>query len=314
MIPGMDAAAAVSPAVARQLGAQFVCRYLAPYPSQAWKLITPNELRDLHAAGIPVVFNWESDGTPGNGWGTGVDAAQQAQALLNDRATALGDPSIAQAPVIFTFADVDVAQANIPTLIDAHNGAASVLGLDRCGGYGGIGAITALFDAGAITFGWQTYAWSGGRWDPRAQLRQCANSLADGVPHDYDEAWADDYGQWPRPNQTPPTPKVADVEQPQIDQLNRIEALLAQGIGLDTAANPPTYDGKEWAGSPRQIATVARMQAELAATRAADCSRKLDAVLAALATAPVAPGAAVDVTAALKAALTTLTYTAKAGV
>jgi len=107
-----------------------------------------------------------------------------------------------------------------------------------------------------------------------------------------------------------PTPKVADVEQPQIDQLNRIEALLAQGIGLDTAANPPTYDGKEWAGSPRQIATVARMQAELAATRAADCSRKLDAVLVALAAAPAASGAAVDVTAALKAALTTLTLKA----
>jgi len=108
----------------------------------------------------------------------------------------------------------------------------------------------------------------------------------------------------------PPTPKVADVEQPQIDQLNRIEALLAQGIGLDTAANPPTYDGKEWAGSPRQIATVARMQAELAATRAADCSRKLDAVLAALAATPAASGAAVDVTAALKAALATLTLKA----
>ncbi len=211
MIPGMDAAAAVSPAVARQLGAQFVARYLAPYPSQAWKLITPDELRALRDAGIPVVFNWESDGTPGNGWGTGVDAAQQAQALLNDRAAALGDPSIAQAPVIFTFADVDVAQANIPTLIDAHNGAASVLGLGRCGGYGGIGAITALFDAGAITFGWQTYAWSGGRWDSRAQLRQCANSLADGVPHDYDEAWADDYGQWPRPNAAPATPTATPV-------------------------------------------------------------------------------------------------------
>lgn len=204
MIPGMDAAAAVSPAVARQLGAQFVARYLAPYPAQAWKLITPDELRALRDAGIPVVFNWESNGTPGDGWDTGVDAAQQAQALLNDRATALGDPSVAQAPVIFTFADVDVAQANIPTLIAAHRGAASVLGLGRCGGYGGISAIAALFDAGAITYGWQTYAWSGGRWDPRAQLRQCANSLSDGVSHDYDEAWADDYGQWPRPTQAAP--------------------------------------------------------------------------------------------------------------
>jgi len=29
-----------------------------------------------------------------------------------------------------------------------------------------------LFDDGKIAYGWQTYAWSYGNWDGRAQLRQ----------------------------------------------------------------------------------------------------------------------------------------------
>jgi lysozyme len=90
-------------------------------------------------------------------------------------------------------------------------------------------------------------------------------------------------------------------------QIARLEALLSWGVGRDPAANPPTFDGVPWVGSPRQIATAALMAAETAAARAADCSRKLDAILAAPAG---VPGAAPDVTAALKSALATLTMKA----
>ncbi len=39
-------------------------------------------------------------------------------------------------------------------------------------GYGGYWAISRLLDAGLIKRGWQAIAWSGGKWDPRAVLRQ----------------------------------------------------------------------------------------------------------------------------------------------
>ena len=47
--------------------------------------------------------------------------------------------------------------------------------------------------------GWQTYAWSYGQWDARAQLRQVLNSVSVGGSVgccDKDVAVAADYGQW----------------------------------------------------------------------------------------------------------------------
>ena len=47
----------------------------------------------------------------------------------------------------------------------------------RTGAYGGYYVIKRAFDAGKITWGWQTYAWSGGQWDARAQFRQTSNGI-----------------------------------------------------------------------------------------------------------------------------------------
>ena len=57
--------------------------------------------------------------------------------------------------------------------------------------------ISHLFDAGLIGYGWQTYAWSDGQWDHRAQLRQYSNGhTIAGVGVDYDQSTAVDFGQW----------------------------------------------------------------------------------------------------------------------
>ena len=54
-----------------------------------------------------------------------------------------------------------------------------------------------MFDAGLVAFGWQTYAWSAGQWDNRAQIQQYRNDqLIGGVSVDFDRATADDFGQW----------------------------------------------------------------------------------------------------------------------
>ena len=76
-------------------------------------------------------------------------------------------------------------------------------GVARTGAYGGYYVIQRLFDAGKIKWGWQTYAWSGGQWDSRAQLRQVQNGIAGGQM-DEDTSEADDFGQWGHGTPAPP--------------------------------------------------------------------------------------------------------------
>ena len=80
-------------------------------------------------------------------------------------------------PIYFSV-DFDATPQQGRAAIDAYfDGVASVLGRARTGAYGGYYVIKRLFDDGKITWGWQTYAWSGGQWDPRAQLRQTQNGV-----------------------------------------------------------------------------------------------------------------------------------------
>jgi hypothetical protein len=71
------------------------------------------------------------------------------------------------------------------------------------GGYGGYYAITRLFDAGLIRYGWQTVAWSGGKLDSRAGIYQLASPTGLNLSSDLDirehASTSQDYGQWPRP-------------------------------------------------------------------------------------------------------------------
>jgi hypothetical protein len=69
--------------------------------------------------------------------------------------------------------------------------------LKRVGAYGGYALIKRLFDKKLITYGFQTYGWSGGLWDVRAQLRQYLNAQTiGGLSVDFDHAVTTDYGQW----------------------------------------------------------------------------------------------------------------------
>jgi hypothetical protein len=177
-----------SPASLRAAGFSFAVRYLSDY---AQKNITRAEADALMAAGIDVVANWEGDGHNEilDGWAGGVHAASVGAA----EAAAAGMPS--GRPIYFSI-DFD-AQPSQQAAVNAFmDGAASVIGRGRVGAYGSYGVITRLFDAGKITWGWQTYAWSYGQWNGRAQLRQVDNSAACGGGCDIDQAIASDFGQW----------------------------------------------------------------------------------------------------------------------
>lgn len=169
----------------RSAGVTFVARYLAPMPNG--KVLRRQELRALHAMGIPVVTVWEStaDRTQG-GFAAGKEDAERALKELHD----LGAP--AHAVVFFA---VDEEALRVP--VDYFKGAKSVLGVSRTGVYADFKIVRALLDHGLCQFAWQTYAWSGGAWDHRAQLRQFSNDhTIGGVGCDFDRAIHPNFGQW----------------------------------------------------------------------------------------------------------------------
>lgn len=195
-----------APAALKKAGVRFVCRYLST-PGNP-KNLTAAEARKLRAAGIDIVLVFETTGGRAlDGHAAGVADARAAR----EQASACGAP--ADQPVYFAV-DFDPAEPQLPTVISYINGAASVLGRDATGVYGGWQAVHACLNAKVCRYAWQTYAWSGGVWDPRAQLRQTLNAQScAGIAVDHDLAVADDFGQWaaaaaPKPAAKPQPPVV----------------------------------------------------------------------------------------------------------
>jgi hypothetical protein len=165
-------------------GYQFVVRYLSN--STSGKNLSASEEEALIAAGLDVAVVWEQGAEDAlSGYDLGVSDAQSAAS----QALADGQPSTR--PIYFAI-DFDATAAQEATIEQYFDGVASVIGLDRTGAYGGYGVIDRLFNDGKITWGWQTYAWSSGEWDTRAQLRQIQN----GTDTDTDQAMVADFGQW----------------------------------------------------------------------------------------------------------------------
>jgi uncharacterized protein (TIGR03382 family) len=177
-----------TPASLVSMGYMFAARYLSGDPGGG-KDITASEANGLTAAGMDVVLVWETTGTDAtSGYNQGVSDAQGASA----EAATVGEPSTR--PIYFAI-DFDAESSDATSINDYFQGVASVIGLSRTGVYGGYYIVNELFDAGLITYGWQTYAWSGGSWDSRAQLRQTQNGVDDDEL-DADEGMVADYGQW----------------------------------------------------------------------------------------------------------------------
>ena len=175
-------------AAMRSAGVKFVCRYLS---HDASKDLSRGEADRLSEAGIWIVVVWETTANRAlSGKAGGVADAKDAAR----QAAACGMP--ADRPIYFAV-DWDASTSQQATINAYLDGAASVIGRGRVGMYAGYGPIKRAFDAGKITYGWQTYAWSGGRWDPRAHIQQYRNGVnVGGADCDYDRAVKADYGQW----------------------------------------------------------------------------------------------------------------------
>jgi hypothetical protein len=186
-------------------GHVFLCRYGSRDPS---KNLTRAELDSALSKGMAVVVIWQEGKTQMlRGQSGGQTDARDADAFVNG----LG---MNGTPVIFACdQDYEACSSTDKSAIDAYcDGAKSIVGIARMGGYGDDAFCKRMFDTDRITYGMQTYAWSEGMWEPRCQLRQVRNNVVVcGGTIDYDEAWADDYGQWPRPS-APPVTTVVDDE------------------------------------------------------------------------------------------------------
>src|SRR5437868_1605117 len=151
----------------KEAGAKFVCRYLSH--DTTGKNLTRAEAEQLSEGGLWLVVVWETmasralAGRPG-GATDAEHAAKQAQhcGMPPDR------------PIYFAV-DFDAASRQQSAINAYLDGVASVLGRDRVGLYAGYWPLKRAFDTEKITYGWQTYAWSGGNWDFRAQLQQYSN-------------------------------------------------------------------------------------------------------------------------------------------
>lgn len=168
-------------------GVNLAGRYL--WAHEANKGIGRAEYDDLRAHNIDVFFFYETSAADSmaGGFDVGVKHAKAAQGFLDK----LGLPNH---PVHFNV-DHDATLAQIPAILEGLRGAASIVGKARTGIYGEYDVVKAALDAG-YPFACQTYAWSGGKWDPRATTQQWSNGQWGGSV-DFTRAMAEQFGQNP---------------------------------------------------------------------------------------------------------------------
>lgn len=173
-----------SPGALRDAGVAFVMRYLS---KDASKNLTRAEADSLAAVGIWCGVVWET--TAGRALdGRAAGAADAREAVR--QAAACGMPP--GRPVYFAV-DTDTTW---PRVAPYFQGVRDVLPAEQIGVYGGIRIVAAGADSGLVSWFWQAEAWSGGRWEPRAHIRQAGMTRIDGVQVDNNTAVADDIGQW----------------------------------------------------------------------------------------------------------------------
>ena len=167
-------------------GYGFACRYLS---SSTGKALTASELADLHNNGLTVVVVFEDTANQSlNGHAQGIADAQEA---LN-QANALGIPN--DRPIYFAV-DFDATAAQ-QAAIDAYlQGAATIIGANRVGVYGGFNVVSRCAANGTAKWFWQTLAWSGGQQFSGNHIYQNGQS-AFGGGADVDVSMQNDFGQY----------------------------------------------------------------------------------------------------------------------
>lgn len=186
-------------------GVQFACRYVS---NDRGKNIDLPEATRLSNAGISIVTNWESTQfRPEEGYDAGRSDAVEG---LRQHVAAGGPLG---RPIYFS---VDYDGEVGPNISGYFKGANSILNPAATGGYGSFKIVSKLLSLGLIKWAWQTYAWSYGVWDSRANIRQYLNSQKIGrMDVDFNQSMTPDFGQWmvgKTPHVDPPKPPTPTVD------------------------------------------------------------------------------------------------------
>lgn len=210
----------------REAGFDGVVRYLANSPDRGLpnKILLPEEAKAYLDRGMEVVSNWQKTKADYQG---GFEAGVRDARAALDHHYACGGPGYR--PIYFSVdADVNLDVWN-GKVLPYLNGAASVLGREWVGVYGGQRSMWWAEEDG-FRWRWQTKAWSRydaqGRWNSSlpvqwvdgVQIRQerVDQDRVDGIGVDINTTWADDYGQWSKasvpPALFPQPPKEAAVK------------------------------------------------------------------------------------------------------
>ena len=171
------------PETIKSEGFSGVLRYLSYNPEKNLSI----EERDLlWNAGLGIGLVWET--TAQRALSAEVGGVQDATEALK-QATELGYTG-----TIYFAVDFQPDQSDLVYIVYYLNGAKKILG-DRVGAYGNYDVVKKCFDDNVVKWCWQTYAWSSGRVDERAQIYQYSNGQwNDSV--DFNEAKDNWGGQW----------------------------------------------------------------------------------------------------------------------
>lgn len=173
----------------RLSGKQFAGRYFGAGGS--WKHATRAEVDALTKMDVAIFSLVEGATQDANlGYSKGVEHAR----LGHNGALAAGMPSYR--PLYFAV-DWDASTAQLANVARYMDGAASVIGRDRVGAYGGYRTIDYLWSKGKASWFFQTYAWSYGKWHKANHVEQYRNhvTVCQGEV-DLCRSVLADFGQW----------------------------------------------------------------------------------------------------------------------
>jgi hypothetical protein len=177
-----------APALIRA-GKHFACRYVSL--TNNGKNMTSSEIKVLSLLGIKTVTNWEWDTHDVlTSRSTAADYAQRAQKM------AVGAGMPGGRPIYFS-CDFDIQPHQYAQAAAWFDAIKAVLPVNLIGVYGGYNIVEYLFSHKLVAWGWQTYAWSYGKWSKYAQIQQYSNGhTIGGADVDLDRAMVPDYGGW----------------------------------------------------------------------------------------------------------------------
>lgn len=223
-----------TPQQVKNAGAHWIAGYISNDPT---KDLNVSQVHEYSGAGLPVVLVDETTATRAlAGMHAGIYDAQRVTQRLSDL-------SMKDAVVYFAV-DTDATWAQVEQYFQGiFNQWQSKR---KIGVYGGIHVIEGAYNWG-LKYLWQTVAWSGGIWSPHTTIRQEGGELFGGTA-DWDDATAQDWGQWPH---LPVVNNTVKYEENDVLAYFEIPANTPRDIpvepaGTDSAPKGGAKNGQAW--------------------------------------------------------------------